>query len=60
MTRSWFLFSLVVLVVCFIVGQMVYMYSAGFGALDAVYFAVVTFSTVGYGDLPVDSEGLPV
>lgn len=47
--------SLVVIVIWLGIGTVAYMLFEGWSALDALYFTVVTLSTVGYGDVSPQS-----
>lgn len=50
--QPWFAgsFLLVLIVVFIVLGTIVYHFAEGMGWLDAVFFAVITATTVGYGD----------
>lgn len=47
--------SLVVIVAWLAIGTVAYMFFESWSALDALYFSVVTLSTVGYGDVSPQS-----
>lgn len=43
--------AFVVLVLMLIVGTCVYAFAEGWSVLDAMYFSVITLTTIGYGDM---------
>lgn len=45
------IFSIVLILILYLIGIYVYHYIEGWSYLDSVYFQTMTFTTVGYGDI---------
>jgi voltage-gated potassium channel len=49
--RGSLTFIIALFIVCVVVGVVFYHYVEGFTAIDAIYFTIMTLTTVGYGDI---------
>ncbi len=56
--KKWGYFAAAFFILYLLTGQLVFRWWAGFTPLDTIYFTVVTFATVGYGDIVVRSPSL--